>query len=65
MAITLNCASKRDPLQRGSRIHTVECTNTDNLEDGSLDAPCHTATSDPEFADRFAISGSYSPQLPD
>lgn len=65
MDLTLICASKREHLQRGSRIYTVEFTNTENLEDGILDATFHIETSNAEFADRFAINESYSFQLPD
>ena len=43
----------------------MEFINTEDLEDGILDATFHIETADPELAERFAINESYSFQLPD
>lgn len=65
MEMTLICASKQEHVFRGSRVYSIEFVNPENLEDGILDATFHIETSDPGFAERFAINESYNFQLPD
>jgi hypothetical protein len=64
MEMTLICSGKREHLNRGSQIYTVEFTNPEDLEDGILDATFHVETSNPEIAARYEINESYTFQVP-
>ncbi|HKJ70220.1 MAG TPA: hypothetical protein VKA55_00505 [Gammaproteobacteria bacterium] len=65
MELTLICASKQEHIYRGSRVYSVELINTEDLEDGILDATFHFETANPELAGRFAINESYRVSIPE
>jgi len=62
--MTLIRPSKREPIFRGSRVYSIELINPEDLEDGLPGATLPIETSDPRFAERFAINESYTFQLP-
>jgi len=65
MDLTLICTGKTEHSYKGHHTYTLEFSNTEDIQDGILDATFHLETSNPELVERYRINESYVFHFPD